>query len=79
VDVVGVDRVERVDHRGPAGDRTVTHDVVVRSARLPGTPVADDPRLPAWGDRTVRWVRTVPSDAYRDHPETVTDIERLLE
>lgn len=79
VAVERVERVERVEHLTEDGDeRTVTYDVVVRTTPVADEPLSDDPRLPDWGRLTVDWFDAVPDDAYRDHPDTVADIERIL-
>ena len=80
VDIERAERVERVEHLSADGDeRTVTHDVVVRTTPVDEGSLAADPRLPDWGRLTVDWFDAVPEDAYRDHPETVADIERILD
>ncbi|MFC5972543.1 hypothetical protein ACFPYI_14480 [Halomarina salina] len=86
VTVESVERVECVEHRpDDSADRvdsvtrTVTHDVVVRTTPVAEGSLAATPRLPDWGELTVDWFGAVPDDAYRDHDETVADIERMLD
>lgn len=80
VQLAGVERVARIEHRLDGGDETtVTHDVILGTEPVDGQPVADDPTFEPWEDLTVGWFDEVPEDAYWEHDDAVDDVRLFLE
>lgn len=62
-DLVGVERVRRLDYHEDGGDRHVTiHHVVLRAEQVSGAPVADEPTVGCDGHPEVGWFDALPDD-----------------
>jgi hypothetical protein len=62
-DLIGVERVRRLDYREEDGDGHLTvHHVVLRAASTSGEPVADEPTVGCDGSAEVEWFDALPDD-----------------